>query len=272
MQFKDKVVWITGGGSGIGFSVAKEFAKRGAIVAISGRRVDRLNAAVDKLKHEYNAIAIALPCDVTDEHSVASTVDKIIDQFGKLDVVLANAGFGVAGTVRELDIDSWRRQFDVNVIGVVATAKYAIPHLEKTKGRLGLVGSVAGTIAFPGLGPYHASKYAVRAIGQILAMELHDTGVSCTTIQPGFVESEIGQVDNEGVFHEEFEDHRPKKFMWSSERAASVMVDALYQRKREFTFTGHGKIIAFFGKHTPGLVHLAATTIGKKKIDDYEKK
>jgi short-subunit dehydrogenase len=102
----------------------------------------------------------------------------------------------------------------------------------------------------------------VRAIGQTLAMELANEDVSCTLVQPGFVSSEIGQVDNEGNFHDEWEDKRPQQLMWSAEKAAKTIVKAIEKRKREFTFTGHGKVAAFFGKHAPGVVHHAITKFG----------
>ncbi len=263
MRFKNQVIWITGGGSGIGLALAKAFAKEGAKVALSGRRLNKLNEAV-KIVEQAGGEGLAVQCDVSDEKAVEAAVEKVVQHFGKMDLVLANAGFGVAGKFKDLQVDDWRRQFEVNVLGAIATVKYALPHLEKSKGRIGLMGSVSGMFSSPGVGPYHASKYAIRAIGQVLAMELHGTGVSCTTIQPGFVESEIGQVDNAGVFRPEFTDSRPQKLMWSSQKAADVILNALYKRKREFTFTTHGKIVGFLGRHSPSLVHFAVTTFVKK--------
>ena len=111
----------------------------------------------------------------------------------------------------------------------------------------------------PGIGAYAASKFAVRAIGQTLAAELHGSGVSCTTIHPGYIESEIAQVDNQGRFDPQREDRRPKNLMWPADRAARAMVDAIAKRKREYTFTGHGKVGAFAGRHMPGLVHFGMT-------------
>lgn len=262
MRFKNQVVWITGGGTGIGFALAQKFSNEGAKVAVSGRRLNKLEEAV-KVIEKSGGVAIAVQCDVTNEESVKEAVQKVVARFDRLDVVLANAGFGVAGKIRDLEVDDWRRQFDVNVIGAIATVKHALPHLEKTKGRIGLMGSVSGMFSSPGVGPYHASKFAIRAIGQVLAMELHGSGVSCTTIQPGFVESEIGRVDNAGVFRPEYTDSRPQKLMWSSQKAAKVIVDAIHKRKREFTFTMHGKVVGFFGRHAPSLVHFAVTKFVK---------
>jgi NAD(P)-dependent dehydrogenase (short-subunit alcohol dehydrogenase family) len=257
-RFDNKVVWITGGGSGIGRALALAFAREGATVAVSGRREDRLREVVEDLKSQ-GAKGLAVRCDVTDEASVAEAVQKVVRTLGGLDVAVANAGFAVAGRVEKLSAADWRRQLDVNVIGVAMTARYAIPHLRERKGRLALIGSISSMLVSPGMGAYSASKYAVRAIGQTLATELHGSGVSCTTIHPGYIESEIAQVDNQGRFDPQREDRRPKNLMWPADRAARVIVDAIAKRKREYTFTAHGKAGAFAGRHMPGLVHYGMT-------------
>jgi NAD(P)-dependent dehydrogenase (short-subunit alcohol dehydrogenase family) len=257
-RFDKQVVWITGGGSGIGRALALQFAKEGASVAVSGRREDRLQEVVEAVQAKGGK-GLAVRCDVTDEASVAEAVQKVVRALGGLDVAVANAGFSVAGRIEKLSAADWRRQLDVNVIGVAMTARYAIPQLRERKGRLALIGSVASMLSTPGVGAYSASKYAVRAIGQALSAELHGSGVSCTTIHPGYIESEIARVDNQGRYDPEREDRRPKNLMWPSDRAARAMVDAIAKRKREHTFTGHGKVGAFAGRHLPGLVHYGVT-------------
>lgn len=257
-RFKDQVVWITGGGSGIGKYMALEFGREGAIVAVSGRRKERLDEVVNELT-AHGSRGFAIACDVTSETSVRDAVQQVVGEFGGLDVVVANAGFGVAGRIENLSAEDWRRQFDVNVVGLAMTARHTLPHLRERKGRLALIGSIASMITAPGNGCYSASKYAVRAIGQTLSVELHGTGVTCTTIHPGYVASEIAQVDNYGRFDADRSDRRPAKLMWPTDRAAKVAVDAIYKRKREFVFTGHGKVGAFIGKHMPNLTHFALT-------------
>lgn len=253
-RFDGQVAWLTGGGSGIGRALARHFAAEGATVALSGRREDRLLSVVEEVE-ELGGRALAIPLDVTDESAVQAAAESVSAQLGRLDVCVANAGFAVAGKVERLTAEDWRRQLDVNVVGLALTAKYALPGLRTTRGRLGLVGSVAGLVSVPGYSAYHASKYAVRAIGQALAAELHGSGVSATLLHPGFVESEIAQVDNQGVHHPGRSDGRPARLMWPTSKAAASMVDALHARKREHVFTTHGRIAAFLGMHFPGLVH-----------------
>lgn len=260
-KFAKHVVWITGGGSGLGREMAKEFAREGASVVVSGRRVENLKetcADVEAIGPSAHAVA----CDVRDENAVEDAVQEILAQFGKLDVVVANAGYSAAGAIETLPAEVWREQLDTNVIGLTNTIRSALPALRKTKGRLALVGSVAGLISMPGTGPYHASKFAVRAIGETLAMELYGSGVSCTTIHPGFVASQIGRVDNKGHYDASRKDPRPARLMWQPDDAARVMVRAIYRRKREYVFTGHGKIAGFLGRHFPGLTYFAITRGG----------
>jgi len=252
--FDNKVVWITGGGSGIGRATALEFARQGAQVVVSGRRVDRLTETVEELRRT-GVEARAVACDVCDEEQIAAVVGEIRRELGRIDVAMANAGFSVAGRIEQLSAEEWRRQLDTNVVGAALTAKHALPALRETKGRVVLVGSVAAFICSPGLAPYNASKYAVRALGQTLSIELFGSGVSCTTVHPGFVESEIAQVDNSGRFDSGREDRRPQKLMWPAEKAARVIVSAVRKRKRELVFTGHGKVGAFIGQHMPSLAH-----------------
>lgn len=255
-DFSGHVAWVTGGGSGIGRALALELAKRGADVAISGRREARLRevaGAVEALGRRARAI----PCDVVDEEQVRRAADAVARELGRIDLAVANAGFAVAGPIETLTGDEWRRQLDVNVVGTALTAKHALAHLRETKGRLGLVGSVAGFIPLASNGAYVASKSAVRAIGQTLAIELARSGVSVTTIHPGFVESEIAQVDNGGAFHPERRDTRPQRLLWRTEDAARVMADALHARRREYVFTAHGRLGAFIGQHLPGLAIFA---------------
>ncbi|MCL6258359.1 SDR family NAD(P)-dependent oxidoreductase [Aquiflexum sp. TKW24L] len=251
-MFQNQIIWITGASSGLGKYMALEFAKQGAKVALSARRVDKLEEVLQQVK-ALGAEGFLVPCDVLEESEIEKAVQDIVSHYGRLDVAVANAGYGVYGLIENLTAKELRRQLDINVTGLAMTAKSAIPHLKATKGRLVLIGSVAAYVPNPKTGAYGASKAAVRSIGQTLQLELKGTGVSCTVIHPGFVDSNITRVDNDGVFHPEIIDPRPKNLMWPTEKAARVMVNAISKRKKSFVFTGHGKLIAFFGQHFPNL-------------------
>ncbi|MCA9623321.1 MAG: SDR family NAD(P)-dependent oxidoreductase [Myxococcales bacterium] len=248
-RLEGKIAWVVGGTSGIGEACARRLAEEGATVVISGRRRDRLEALAASIPG-----ADAEPCDVTDEASIAGAVEAIASRHGGLDLALANAGFTVGGAVAELSGDDWRRQLDTNVVGAALTARHALPRLRERRGRLALTGSVAAFMPAPYFAAYHASKHALRALGLTLAAELEGSGVSCTLLHPGFVASEINQVDNLGRRDPAREDVRPQLLMWSAERAAKVMVNAMIARRREVVFTGHGKLAAFVGQHAPRLM------------------
>lgn len=272
-RFQNQTAWITGASSGIGRALAIELARQGADVAVSARREDRLQ----EVKREIEALgrrALAVPCDVTSEEQQAEAVARVVRELGQLDVAVANAGMGVGGRFSKLTADDWRRQLDVNVVGVAITARAALPELEKTGGRLGLVGSIGSFVAWPGGTAYCASKFAVRAMALALDAELAGSGVSVTAVYPGLVESEIGQVDNQGTFHPDRPDSRPQKLMWPADRAARSIAKALHRRKTEHSFTGHGKIGTFFGQHAPGLVRFAMSRGPAKQAttDRYDKR
>ena len=263
MNQQNQVVWITGASSGLGRGMAIEFASQGATIAVSARRMDLLDELVKEIESKGGR-AKAYFCDVLDAKTIETCVREILSDFGKLDVAVANAGFGVVGTIEQLSEADWQRQLAGNVTGLALTCKYALPHLRKTKGRLALIGSVAAFVPNPGIGAYGASKAAVHNIGESLMVELKGTGVSCTTIHPGFVDSNIARVDNAGAYHPDRKDPRPSNLMWPTEKAAKLMVGAIQKRRKVVIFTGHGKIVVFIGKYFPALMRKIADKIAPK--------
>lgn len=255
MDFKQKVVWITGASSGIGWHLAIAFAAAGAKVAASARRTDELEKLVGII-HEKGGEAKAFFCDVTDEQILKTCADAVFTHFGRMDIAIANAGFGVVGKVENLSAAEWDRQFRVNVTGLALTARFSIPYLRKQGGKLVLIGSVSAWFPSPGVSAYAASKAAVSAIGKALTLELKDSGIRCLTIHPGFIDSNITRVDNNGIYHAEFKDPRPAKLMWPTEKAALVMLNAIAHKSGEYVFTGHGRIAVFAAKYFPWLARI----------------
>lgn len=252
---KENVVWITGASSGIGKAMAFEWARLGYKVILSARRRELLEEIAVEIKNSGGE-ALVVPVDIMDETSLENAVQRIMTTWGRIDVAVANAGFGVFGAIETLTAADWNRQLQGNVTGLALTVKYALPHLKQTGGRIGLVGSVGAYLPNPSVGAYGASKAAVHSIGLTLQVELMGTGVSCTTLHPGFVQSEIARVDNEGIWHPERVDPRPEKLMWPTDKAAQVMVKAVMNRKRVYIFTTHGRVIVWLQRWFPGLVQL----------------
>ncbi|MBI3854207.1 MAG: SDR family oxidoreductase [Planctomycetes bacterium] len=255
MRLAGKTALVTGASAGIGRALALELARQGANVAVAARRLELL----EKLARDIEGLgrqALPLRCDVTREDEVRAAVAAAVAKFGALDVVVANAGFGVVGPVEQLTTDDFRRQFETNVFGVLHTVKAAMPELEKCGGRLALVGSVSGHVTVPATAAYSMSKYAVRSLAEALYLELRPKGVSVTLVSPGFVESDFRQVDNQGVHHPGQGDPYPKWIVMSVETAARKIARAIAGRRREIILTGHGKLAVFLQRHFPWVLRL----------------
>ena len=192
-RFAGSVVFITGASSGIGAALSLEFAREGADVVLAARRRDRL----ESLAAEIGAIgrrAVVAECDVTREGDLERAAATGRAAFGKLDVVVANAGFGVTGLLERLSLDDYRRQLETNVFGMLRTVYATLPALRASRGTLVLMGSVSGYLATPGASPYAMSKFAVRALTEGLNLDVAGTAVRVSSVDPGFVETEFSVV------------------------------------------------------------------------------
>ncbi|MTJ01726.1 SDR family oxidoreductase [Idiomarina piscisalsi] len=179
-----KVLLITGASSGIGEATARKAAKEGLKLILTARRKEKLDALVEEFGSE-NAIGVAADAGNYDE--LEQAVKQGVDKFGQLDAVFANAGTGVStpGT-EEGDPEEWKQMVDVNINGLLYTAKLTLPHLRKTTGHFLMTGSAAGRITLKG-SVYGATKWFVHGFAQNLAEEMKEWNGRCTTIAPGMV-------------------------------------------------------------------------------------
>ena len=175
----DRVAFITGASRGVGAAVARAFNADGMRVALASRSGDDLG------------LGLGLECDVRDPGAVEAAVAATIDEFGQLDVVVANAGVGSYGPFLELDPDDVEAMIDVNLKGTLYTARFTLPHLIESKGDFVSLASVAGLRAFPGEAVYNASKFGMLGFTRALDHELRELGVRVTNIAPGGVATDF---------------------------------------------------------------------------------
>lgn len=251
-RFEGKSVFITGASSGIGAALGIAFAREGALVALAARNMERLHQVQHQIESEGGR-AISLLCDVTDRATIDLAVATTVETFGRIDVAVANAGFGVAGVLTKLSTAEYRRQFDTNFFGVLDTIYATLPHLQASKGRLGVVSSVMGRLGSPGTSPYCSSKFALCGLLESIDYELADLGVSVTCINPGVVASNFRRTDNSGQIHTDRSDPAPSWLIVPADTAAREIVTTLYKRKFEAIITGHGKVLCWITRHFPGL-------------------
>lgn len=262
--FRDKVVLITGASSGIGEELAWQLSRAGAKLALAARRAGLLEATAQKIAVAHRMKPLAVACDVTRDGELERAVAESVRHWGKLDVAIANAGFGVVGALRKLSIEDYRRQFETNVFGVLRTIYAALPEIEKTKGSIAIMGSVSGWGATPGVSPYSMSKFALRSLANCITPELAASGVKVTLVSPGFVASNIRRVDNRGNFHPGAKEAVPAWLVMSTEKAVRQMLRAVARGKREVIITGHGKILVALARFAPWVIRAAGRRMAAK--------
>ncbi|HWU32701.1 MAG TPA: glucose 1-dehydrogenase [Marmoricola sp.] len=182
-----RVAIVTGSAQGIGLSVAKELAGRGYRVVISDLDEARTKAAAAEVEG-----AIAIVCDVTDEDQVKALVDGTVQQLGRLDVMVPNAGIATVKPITEMDLATWRKVTSVNLDGVFLSMRYAAPAIIASGGgSIVNIASVSGKVGSPLISSYAAAKAAVANLTQTAACELRDHGVRVNAVQPAFIGTEL---------------------------------------------------------------------------------
>jgi NADP-dependent 3-hydroxy acid dehydrogenase YdfG len=194
----DKVVVITGASSGIGESMAKLLAREGAKVVLGARRKDRIDAVVKEIS-AAGGKAIGFAVDVTNRAEVEALIQKAVDSFGRVDVIVNDAGIMPIAPMAALKVEEWDRMIDVNIKGLLYGVAAELPIMQKQKqGHIINMASVFGIKVFaPGATVYCATKSAVRALTEGLRIELHSQNIRCTMISPGAVATELPESSSE---------------------------------------------------------------------------
>lgn len=205
-----KVVWITGASSGIGEALALELAGRGARLVLSARRQNELQRVADATNLPP-ANVLVLPLDMTDEASLPTHVQTVLDYFGKIDYVFQNAGLTQRSTVENTKSDVYRQIMDVNFFGVVALTKAVLPHLiDQRSGHFVVTSSVAGKLGTKQRSGYCASKHALHGFFDALRAETHESGLRVTMVCPGYIRTPISlhALNGEGQKHDRMDQNQ----------------------------------------------------------------
>lgn len=199
-SLRNRTVMITGASSGIGEACARAFAAEGARVLLAARRVERLESLAGSLADGMDTETHVVELDVRDASAVASVFESLPAEWAAIDVLVNNAGLGLGlGKLHDGVIDNWNRMIDTNVKGLLYVTKAVVPGMvERGRGHVINIGSIAGHELYPGGNVYCATKFAVDAITKGLRMDLVESPIRVSTVDPGLVETEFSIVRFEG--------------------------------------------------------------------------
>lgn len=251
MNFKDKVVVITGASSGIGKALAEEFAYRGAHVVLGARQYVTLCEVAADLISLYNIKAIAVQTDVSKEQDCELLIQQAISTFGKIDILINNAGLSMRALFQDVDLTVLKNLMDVNFWGTVYCTKFALPALLKSGGSIVGISSIAGYRGLPGRTGYSSSKFAMNGFMESLRTELLKEKVHVMVACPGFTTSNIrvAALSKDGSAHGETSMEEGK--MMSSEEVAKLICNGIAAKKRTLIMTGQGKLAVWMNKLFP---------------------
>lgn len=250
---KGKVVIITGGSSGIGKALAEAFGTNGSKIMITGRKKETLEEAVEELKSK-NIEVIGLQSDVSKEEDNKRMAEEAIRHFGKIDILINNAGISMRALFEEVDLDVVKKVMDINFYGVLYATKYCLPSIIENKGSVIGISSIAGFRGLPGRVGYSASKFALQGFLEVLRTEMLKKGVHVLTACPGFTASNIRKASLTADGSQQGESPREEGKMMTSGECAKHIYKATKKRKKYLILTGQGKMTVFLNKWFPGFM------------------
>jgi short-subunit dehydrogenase len=250
---KDKVVIITGASSGIGKALSFEMAGRGAIVVMAARSRESLSEIESELKNR-GARVMAVQTDVSREDDCIRLVTETVREFGRIDILINNAGISMRALFEQAGIEVIRRLMDVNFWGTVYCTKHALPYLLHSKGSVVGVSSIAGFKGLPGRTGYTASKFAIQGFLETLRIENLKTGLHVLIACPGFTASNIRNTALAADGSVQGESPRDENSMMKPEDVAKKIVNAIGKKRKILIMTLQGKMIVLLNKLFPFLL------------------
>jgi dehydrogenase/reductase SDR family member 7B len=263
---KGKVVIITGATSGIGKALAFEFGKMGSCVVITGRRTEELN--IVQLALEQKGVpCLSVAGDVSKEADAMKITEETIKHFGKIDILINNAGISMRALFEDLQIEVFKKVIDINFFGTVYCTKFALPYILQSKGSVVGISSINGKRATPARTAYSASKYAMEGFLEALRMEVKKRGVHVLSVCPGFTTSNIRQAALTADGKLQGESPRDEANMMSAEETATHIYRAVLKRKRDLVLTTEGKLAVWLTKLLPSLMDRITYSVMAKEED-----
>ncbi len=253
MRLKNKVVVVTGATSGIGEACARIFGKEGAAVWITGRNQVKLDNSLLHLQKEGITCA-GIVCDAAIEEQNKIMVDRALEHFGRIDILINNAGISMRALFEDLDLDVFRQVMDINFWGTVYATKFALPEILKNKGSIVGVSSINGFRGTPARTAYTASKYAMNGFLESLRTEVMKKGVHVLVACPGFTASNIRNQALTADGSTQKESPRDESQMMSAEEVAIAILKATLRKKRDIVLTREGKLAHILNKWVPGIM------------------
>jgi short-subunit dehydrogenase len=225
----NKVIWITGASSGLGRDLALEAGKRGYTVVLLARSVEKLHA-LKQIIEDQGAKAFVYRLDMSDTEMIVQVSEQIVKEVGSIDVLINNAGVGVFEKVEHADVKNVQEMFAVNVVGLIALTKSVLPHMqEQNKGHIINIASQAGKLSTPKSSVYAATKHAVLGFTNGLRMELIDTKIHISAVNPGPIKTPFfDRADQEGTYVKNIE-----RWMLDSKDVARATINLIDHPKRE---------------------------------------
>lgn len=250
---KDKVVVITGASSGIGKALAFEYASKGTKVVIGARSHDKLIEIAEEIKLKGGEVAFA-QTDVSVELECKNLILTAIERFGKIDILINNAGISMRALFQNTKLDVLKKVMDINFWGTVYCTKYALPYILKEKGTIVGVSSIGGVVGLPARSAYSASKFAMQGFLKTLRVEYLKKGINVLVAYPGFTSSNIRNAALSGDGSKQGESPRDEQKMMTAEAVAIQIYRAVEKRKNKVVLTTEGKIIVLLNKFFPNWI------------------
>jgi len=248
---KDKTVIITGASSGIGKACAYVFSQMGARVVLAARNEEKLQQIARELEAQQRSV-LAVKTDVAMESDCRRLIDQAMERFGRIDVLINNAGISMRGLFKDTGLDVIKKLMDVNFWGTVYCTRHALPHLLQSKGSVVGVSSIAGFQGLPGRTGYSSSKFAMHGFLETLRVEHLRDGLHVMIAAPGFTATNVRNVALGPDGKPQGESPREEDQMMSPEQVARIIARGIKNRKRVLVMTGQGKLTVLLKKLFPG--------------------